>query len=1052
MGPMGKPRGQGRYAALRLAIAGPRTAALGLVLAGVVLAWCPCALALNPALDVSQYAHTAWKIRDGFSKGIIFAIAQTPDGYLWLGTEFGLLRFDGVKAVPWQPPADQPLPSSNIRSLLASRDGTLWIGTLDGLASWKDGKLTQYPETAGQIVTTLLEDREGMVWVGTFGNPIGRLCAIRRGNTQCYGEDGSFGQGMFSLFEDSNGNLWAGTTTGLWRWKPGPPKLYRMSELTPDILGLAEGENGVLLINMKGGLRQLVNGKTEPYPPLAGRKFPPGKLLRDRDGGLWIATQGQSLLHVHQERADVFTPSEGLSSDLIDTVFEDREGNIWVATQNGLDRFRDFAVPTISVKQGLSNAYVVSILAASDKNVWLGTRDGLNRWSDGQLTIYHKRNGLPDDKVESLFEDDSGRMWVSTPRGVAYLDNGRFLPVSGLPTAVTSITGDSAGNVWISDELQGLFHLVRRHLIEQVPWAKLGIKSPARALAADPSGGGLWLGSFAGGVTYFKDGQVRGSYGVTDGLGEGRVDALQFGRDGTLWASTQGGLSRIKNGRIATLTSKNGLPCDTVHWMMEDDDHSVWLYTACGLVRIARPELDGWITDPQRMIRATVFDSSDGVRGSSVSSGKSPTVAKSADGKLWFLPWDGVSVIDPGHLPVNNIPPPVQIEQITADRKTYWQNLSGDASSSPPRLPPLVRDLTIDYTALSLVVPEKVRFRVKLEGWDRDWKDAGNERKAVYSNLPPRKYRFRVMACNNSGVWNEAGTFLDFSIVPAYYQTRWFQALCVAAFLALLWALYQLRIQQLRHQFAIGLEARVTERTRIARELHDTLLQSFQALMLHFQTGIDLLPGRPVEARKTLEVAIDRADQAINEGRDAVQGLRASAVETNDLVSAVRILGEELGAADTNQNSAVFEVEVEGAPRNLHPILRDEVHRIAAEALRNAFRHAQAQRIEVEILYGERWLRLRVRDDGKGIDPKFLSGDGRAGHYGLHGMSERAKLVRGKLAVWSRLDSGTEVELSIPASTAYTTSSRRRSWLSEKFSGKGMDAKETDVKVTKTKS
>ena len=1015
------------------------------------------AYALDPALDVSQYAHTSWKIRDGFSKGIIFAIAQTPDGYLWLGTEFGLLRFDGVKAVPWQPPPDQPLPSSNIRSLIASRDGTLWIGTSEGLASWKDGKLTQYAETAGQSVRRLLEDRDGMVWAGTYADPLGRLCAIRRDNIQCYGGDGGFGHGMLSLYEDSKGNLWAGTATGLWRWKPGPPKLYRMSELTPDILGLAEGENGVLLINMRGGLRQLVNGKTEPYPPLAARKFPPGNLLRDRDGGLWIATQGQSLLHVHQKRADVFTPSDGLSADVIDTVFEDREGNIWVATQNGLDRFRDFAVPTISVKQGLSNAYVVSILAASDKNVWLGTKDGLNRWSDGQVTVYRKRNGLPDDKVESLFEDDSGRMWVSTPRGVAYLDNGRFLPVSGPPSSVTSITGDSAGNAWISDEYQGLLHLVRRHVVEQIPWAKLGTRLSARALAADPSGGGLWLGSFAGGVTYFKDGQVRASYGVSDGLGEGRVDALQFGRDGTLWASTQGGLSRIKNGRIATLTSKDGLPCDTVHWMMEDEDHSVWLYMACGLVRIARTELDAWANmvdkgDPKRAIQVTVFDSSDGVRSSSLSSGRSPIVTESADGNLWFLPHDGVSVIVPRHLPFNKLPPPVHIEQITADRKTYWQNSSGDASSSPPKLPPLVRDLTIDYAALSLVVPEKVRFRVKLEGWDRDWRDAGNERKAFYSNLPPRKYRFRVMACNNSGVWNEAGTFLDFSIAPAYYQTRWFQALCVAAFLALLWALYQLRIQQLRHQFAIGLEARVNERTRIARELHDTLLQSFQALMLHFQTGIDLLPGRPVEARKTLEVAIDRADQAINEGRDAVQGLRASAVETNDLVSAVRILGEELGAADTNQNSAVFEVEVEGAPRNLHPILRDEVYRIAAEALRNAFRHAQAQRIEVEILYGKRWLRLRVRDDGKGIDPKFLSGDGRTGHYGLHGMSERAKLVRGKLAVWSRLDSGTEVELSIPASTAYATSSRRRSWLSEKFSGKGIDAKETDLKETKTKS
>jgi signal transduction histidine kinase len=254
-----------------------------------------------------------------------------------------------------------------------------------------------------------------------------------------------------------------------------------------------------------------------------------------------------------------------------------------------------------------------------------------------------------------------------------------------------------------------------------------------------------------------------------------------------------------------------------------------------------------------------------------------------------------------------------------------------------------------------------------------------------------------------------------------------------------------------RRIVTVRVHERVGERTRIARELHDTLLQSLQGLMLHFQTGIDLLPGHPVEARKTLELAVDRADQAINEGRDAVQGLRASAVETNDLVSAVRILGEELGAADTNQNSVVFEVEVEGVPRNLHSILRDEVYRIAAEALRNAFRHAHAQRIEVEILYGERWLRLRVRDDGKGIDPKFLSADGRAKHYGLHGLRERAQLVGGKLTVWSKLDSGTEVDLSIPASTAYATSHRRRSWLSEKFSAKWKSGKETDVKETKKK-
>ncbi len=430
---MGKPHGQGRYAALRLAVAGLRTVQLSILLAGVLLAWGPGAHALDLALDVSQYAHTAWKIRDGFFKGSIHAIAQTSDGYLWLGTEFGLLRFDGVQAVPWQPPVDQHLPSNYIMSLLAARDGTLWIGTPKGLASWKDGKLTHYGETAGQNVETLLEDRGGTVWVGTYADPSGRLCAIRNDGTQCYGEDGTLGYGVFSLYEDSRGNLWAGATTGLWRWKPGPRRLYAGPNRPTDIIGLTEGDNGVVLINMKGGLRQLVNGKVEPYPLLAGRKIgAPGRLLRDHNGGLWVATQGESLLHVHQGRTDVFAQSDGLSSNLILSLFEDREGNIWVATLDGLDRFRDFAVPTVSVKQGLSNANVRSVLRAWDNRVWLGTLDGLNRWSDGQITIYRKRNGLADDLIESLFQDDHGRIWVSTRGGVAYFENGRFIPAMGV--------------------------------------------------------------------------------------------------------------------------------------------------------------------------------------------------------------------------------------------------------------------------------------------------------------------------------------------------------------------------------------------------------------------------------------------------------------------------------------------------------------------------------------------------------------------------------------------------------------------------------------------
>jgi len=367
---------------------------------------------------------------------------------------------------------------------------------------------------------------------------------------------------------------------------------------------------------------------------------------------------------------------------------------------------------------------------------------------------------------------------------------------------------------------------------------------------------------------------------------------------------------------------------------------------------------------------------------------------------------DGVSVIDPRHLAFNKLPPPVHIEQITADRKTY-------EASSNLRLPPLVRDLEIDYAALSLVAPEKNRFRVKLEGHDRDWLDAGTRRQAFYNDLPPRNYRFRVMASNNSGVWNEAGAAFDFSIAPAYYQTAWFQALCVAAFLALLWGLYRYRLHQIAREFNVRLEERVGERTRIARDLHDTLLQSFQGLMLRLQVVDDLLPHG--KAKDELEKTLDRADQAIAEGRTAVYDLRSSATTTNDLAHAVTEVGNELAVP----GAATFRLMVEGPARDLHPIIRDEVYRIARESLRNAFSHAQAHHIEAELIYADRF-RLRIRDDGHGIAPEILE-EGRPGHYGLPGMRERAKQIGAKLTIWSGGGSGTEIELNIEGPIAYGT-------------------------------
>jgi signal transduction histidine kinase len=371
------------------------------------------------------------------------------------------------------------------------------------------------------------------------------------------------------------------------------------------------------------------------------------------------------------------------------------------------------------------------------------------------------------------------------------------------------------------------------------------------------------------------------------------------------------------------------------------------------------------------------------------------------------LPFDGVSVIDPHHLSFNNLPPPVHIEEITADRKKYQ-------TSSNLRLPPLVRDLEIDYTALSLVAAEKVFFRVKLEGHDSDWKDMGIARNAFYNDLPPRNYRFRVMACNNSGVWNEAGASFDFSIDPRYYQTAWFKIACVAAFLTVLWGVYRLRL----HQIAQVFNARLGERTRIARELHDTLLQSFQGLMLRLQVVDDLLP--PGKAKEQLEQSLERADQAIAEGRESIHDLRSSTTTTNDLAQAVRSVADEL----EGEGSPTFRLVVEGPARELHPILRDDVYRIAREALRNAFSHAQAHHVEAEITYGDRLLRVRIRDDGQGIPADILEA-GRAGHYGLSGMRERARQIGAILEIWSGGGSGTEIELTVASSIAYAKSARR---------------------------
>jgi signal transduction histidine kinase len=674
----------------------------------------------------------------------------------------------------------------------------------------------------------------------------------------------------------------------------------------------------------------------------------------------------------------------------------------------------------------VSNAAGGSVLTDKDGSVWVGTFDGLKRWTRGQTISYRQNaqgapptvreiagSGSPDPGVGSLFRDARGQIWVSTTGGFGYLKNDRIVSIRGVPGGVVhSIAQDAGGNLWVAHQDLGLFRLSPEGDVQQTPLTSLGRKDFVSALAADLPKGGLWLGFRGSGVAYFADGQIRASYAVTDGLGEGRVNDLKTERDGTLWAATEGGLSRLNHGRFATLTSRNGLPCDVIRWVMEDDSHSLWLGAACALVRIARPEIDAWTAavdkdqDAKPTIQATLFDTSDWVISTGNSGGYTPHVSKSPDGVLWFATIDGVSIVDPRHLPFNSLPPPVHIEQIIADRKTY-------DTSRKVRLPPLVRDLQIDYTALSLVAPEKNKFRIRLEGWDQDWQDVGTRRQAFYTDLAPGNYRFRVMASNNSGVWNETGAALDFAIAPAYYQTAWFRTLAVAMFLSLLWAAHRLRLRIVeRHEAEISalneslMKAQEQERIRIAGELHDGVMQQISALSLMLGTARRQIPSE-LEARAAVGEVQLKLIQVGAEVRHLSHDLHPAILKEAGLPEALRGYCQEF----SNVRGISVSCEADDSVGDLSRGAALALYRIAQEAMGNAVTHGAARHVDVRLTRTNGFVVLTVTDDGTGFDANRING---VRGLGLINMRERARQLHGTFELTSEPGRGTTVRVAIP--------------------------------------
>ncbi|MGO9345667.1 MAG: ATP-binding protein, partial [Terriglobales bacterium] len=624
-------------------------------------------------------------------------------------------------------------------------------------------------------------------------------------------------------------------------------------------------------------------------------------------------------------------------------------------------------------------------------------------------------------QVQGLLQDSRGRLWVSTLGGFGYMNNQQFVLIKTVPGATKgSIAEGAGGDLWFSFD-DALFHLVDGKNVERIPWDSLGVKEVGGRIAADPLQRGLWLGFSQGGIAYVGHGHIERLYTTADGLGEGRVSQFRADREGALWASTEGGLSRIKDGHVATLSTKNGLPCDAVHWSQEDADHSVWLYLECGLARVSASEMSAWIADPNRSVPVTLLDRSDGVATKSVLfGGFSAPVTESLDGKLWFSVEDGISVVDPRHLSFNKLAPPVLVEQIIADRKTYWHNWSRDTSSSNPKLPPLVRDLTIDYTALSLVAPEKVHFRFKLEGQDRDWREVLNERQVQYSNLAPANYRFRVTASNNSGVWNEEGAFLDFAIAPAYYQTNWFRALCGLVFLAMLWTVYQLRVRALerrqavleRHRTEIRalneqlIKAQEAERMRIAGELHDGVLQQITSLSLRLGTAKRQVPPDS-EAKATISGLQQELIQIGTDVRHLSHELHPALLKEAGLPVALSSYCQEFSEV----RGILVSCEMDQSVEQLSPGAALYLYRIAQEALGNAAKYSEAKKIEVRLSRSDGRVCLSVSDDGMGCAPDQIA---KSGGLGVINMRERALHLNGTFEFDSAPGRGTRVKVEVP--------------------------------------
>ncbi len=1004
-----------------------------LFIIGSLLAFTLNGIAQTSAPSSIRYGSENWQTEQGLPQNTVHCIRQTRDGYLWLGTREGLARFDGVRFTIFDrrntpallhnqirhlledragnlwistPAAlvryragqftafttKDGLSSDNVWSTYEDRAGNLWIATLGGLSRYRDGKFTAYGKEAGGSVEALLEDRDGALWIATTNGLVRWQSGAFATFTK---QEGLAGNTIKALFQDQQGRLWIGTTEGLSRWSEGrfintgfgavlPPRevtafaqdrvgklwigttdgLYeeragrfiRYATTDNHINALYADRSGNVWIGSANGLSVVGQVTNLPY----NAESPVLTIYEDREGNLWFGTDGGGLHVLRQVKFNTFTTQNGLGGNVIRSVFEDRSGSVWVGTQEGgVSKFSDSRWTSYT---NLPSQDVMSVCEDGAGNLWFGTTNGLVRQRGKARTTYTMRDGLPDDHIRSLYADRAGRLWIGTRRGLARWQDGKFTAYS----ALDGLPGDLIGALCESRD------------------------------------GSLWIGT-RNGLSRFHN-ETFTNYDTRAGLTSDVVIALHEDDAGNLWIGTLGGgLNRFRDGKFAAYTMKDGLPDDVIYHILEDDQQHLWLSSNKGIIRVSRLELEARSANASQPVALAIYTTADGLETRECSGGGHPAGAKTSDGKLWFATLKGVAVVDPARMPFNAQPPPVAIEQLLVDDQPITLN---DA------------DQTIDiaagahrfefaYTGLSFVAPHKASFRYRLEGYDRDWLTAGGRRVISYTNLPSGRYRFRVQASNNDGVWNETGAALAFYLRPRFYETWWFAAFVVTSLALVGAALYRLRVRRIEREFNVVL----TERARLAREIHDTLAQGFTALSLQLELVTRLIDCAPATAKAHLEQARSLVRDSLAEARRTVWDLRSSSLEASDLPTALQQAAHQLTAG----SEVNAQVEVSGTYRQLNRALEDHLLRIGQEAITNAVKHARATNIRLLLAFEPQRLRFSVRDNGIGFDATALPANGhRQGGFGLVGIRERAAQIGGQLAVNSRLHEGTEIVIEIP--------------------------------------